>query len=108
MSFIIQYLILSKLLNQTFQTIQTPSSFRLPYDSFHVFPLSQKLQWKHCYVLNSLGLIELLSSNSCWYIKITTQGCQFLFDYKLQMIKAVSSIILAAASAALGFVLGNL
>ncbi len=108
MSFIIQYLILRKLLNQIFQTIQTPSSFRLPYDSFKVFPLPQKIQWKYCYILNSLGLVELSSSYSKWYIRITTQGCQFLFDCKLLVIKAVSSVILAAASAVLGFICGNL
>lgn len=108
MSLIIQYLILRKLLNQIFQTIQTPSSFRFPYDSFKVFPLPQKIQWKYCYILNSLGLVELSSSYSKWYIRITTQGCQFLFDCKLLVIKAVSSVILAAASAILGFICGNL
>lgn len=108
MSFIIQYLILRKLLNQTFQTIQTPSSFRLPYDSFKVFPLSRKIQWKYCYILNSLELIELLNSSSGWYIRITTQGYQFLSDCKLQIIKAVASVILAIASAVLGFICGSL
>lgn len=117
MSVIMQYAILRAVLLQTHNAIQTPSAFRLPYDQLRVFRLLWKIpkvsgwialtQWKTCCILCNMGLVELQGTDQ-WYIAVPKAGALYVAELKMQIIKATCSVLLAAVSAVLGFVLGSL
>lgn len=117
MSVIMQYVILRAVLLQTHNAMQTPSAFRLPHDQLRVFRLLWKIpkvsewiaqtQWKTCCVLYNMGLVEMRGTDQ-WYIAVPQSGARYVAELKMQIIKAACSVLLAAVSAVLGFVLGSL
>ena len=119
MSFIIQYLVLRKLISATYAAIQTPSGFKLPYgrmkmwyipDEIHVFGkvYSPMLCWKHCYYLWQLDCLQLTHDKNTYYLLPTSKGASYMLSLKMTFIKAFFSVVLAAVSALLGFVIGRL
>lgn len=117
MSFFMQYLVLRAVLLGTHKAIQTPVAFALPYDRLKVLkplwaiPLVRcvlaRQQWKTCCVLHNMGLVEMKHSKE-WFIAVTTSGALFLHELKMQAVKAVCTVALAAASGLLGFLAASL
>lgn len=117
MSFLIQYLVLRAVLLDTHKAIQTPVAFALPYDQLKVLrpiwliPLVRcvlaREQWKTCCVLHNMGLVEM-KHGAGWSIAVTTSGALFLHEMKMQAVKALCTILMAAASGLLGFLAASL
>lgn len=107
MSFIIQYIVLSRIMTRTFRIMQTPTRFRLPYSELHV-RLFRGLFWRHCCVLEKMGFVEMFHDEDYLRVSVTRAGALFANDLKMQFVKAFCSLLLAGASAAIGFALGSL
>lgn len=117
MSFIMQYLVLRTILLDTHRAIQTPVAFALPYDQLkvlkplwaipHVRCVLARKQWKTCCVLHNMGLVEM-KHGAVWFIAVTTSGALFLHELKMQAVKALCTVLMAAASGLLGFLAASL
>ena len=117
MSFFMQYLVLRTVLLQTHESIQTPSAFALPYRELRVLRLLWRIpglckfmslsQWKTCCMLHNMGLVEMRYSQE-WFIAVTMSGALFLHDLKMQVVKALCTVGMAAISGLLGFLVGSL
>jgi hypothetical protein len=124
MSFIIQYLVLRKLIYETYTAMQTPTNFKIPYkwmkmwyvpDEIHIFGkvYYPMLCWKYCYYLWKLDCIQLsqerpTNAEGVWCLALTQKGTSYMLSLKMTFIKAFFSVVLAAVSALLGFVIGRL
>lgn len=115
MSIIMQYLVLRAVLLKTHQAISLPSAFAVSYNSLHAFPLvwripflsqwANRAQWKTCCVLFNMGLVQMKQVTE-WKIVVSKEGAMYLAELKMQIIKSVCSVLLAAVSAVFGFMLG--
>ena len=109
MSIIMQYLVLRAVLLKTHQVISSPSAFAVSYNSLHAFPLVWHIpflsQWKTCCVLFNMGLVQMKQVTE-WKIAVSKEGAMYLAELKMQIIKSICSVLLAAVSAVFGFMLG--
>ena len=115
MSIIMQYLVLRAILLKTHQEISSPSAFAVSYNCLHALPLvwripflshwANRLQWKTCCVLFNMGLVQMKQVTE-WKIAVSKEGVIYLAELKMQFIKSICSVLLAAASAVFGFMLG--
>lgn len=110
MSIIMQYLVLRAVLLKTHQVISSPSAFAVSYDSLHALPLvwripflsqwANRAQWKTCCVLFNMGLVQMKQVTK-WKIAVSKEGAMYLAELKMQIIKSICSVLLAAVSAVL-------
>lgn len=115
MSIIMQYLVLRTVLLKTHQEISSPSAFAVSYNCLHAFPLvwripflakwANRSQWKTCCVLFNMGLVQMKQVTE-WKIAVLKEGAMYLAELKMQIIKSICSVLLAAVSAVFGFILG--
>ena len=56
-------------------------------------------------VLFNMGLVQMKQVTE-WKIAVSKEGAIYLAELKMQIIKSVCSVLLAAVSAVFGFVLG--
>ena len=108
MSFLVQFFILKRILFQTYESIQTPSSFLLPYDKLRIWYLPKKTIWKYCYFMDKIELVKLTNGWDEWFVSITEKGMSHILELKMQLLKAISSIGLAFVSVLIGFLIGKL
>lgn len=115
MSLLMQYWVLRSVLLQTHRIIQTPSAFALPYSELRVLALLRKIpaldkriggsQWTTRCILHNMGLVEMRHGPG-WLIAVTPEGAMFMHGLKMQMVKAVCTVLLTAAGGLAGFLFG--
>lgn len=108
MLLLVQYVFLNQLLLQTHRAIQTPSSFKLPFNSLKLPLWSPSLKWHTVCLLCAENLVDMTRQNDgSWLVSITDSGVEFLLSFRAERIKAVGAVALAVFSAVFGYVLGS-